>query len=314
MPNKSDKMMPFKGSNMDNQEFKTIIKSMRPPFLILTPICLLLGWSFVFATQDDFSPLLLALSFIGAMLAHISVNTLNEYLDFKSGLDLITKRTDFSGGSGALPENPNMANSVLIIGIFSLVITCLIGLFFIFHYGWKIFPLGLAGMIIIITYTRWLNKHPFLCLLSPGVGFGFLMVLGANFTLTGEYSSTLLFVSLIPFFLINNLLLLNQYPDIEADKKVGRYHFPIAFGVSYSNVIFGLFLFLTTVVIISAVTFQILPMLSLITLLPLALSLFSLTGAVKFREKIGSHPQYLAANVVATITAIILLSISIIFG
>lgn len=299
---------------MNNQEFRTIIKSIRPSFLILTPICLLLGWSSVFAKQESFSALLLVLSFTGAMLAHISVNTLNEYLDFKSGLDLITKKTAFSGGSGALPENPNMANSVLFVGILSLIITCLIGLFFIFHYGWQILPLGLSGMIIIVTYTRWLNKHPFLCLISPGFGFGFLMVLGANFTLTGEFSSSLCFVSLIPFFLINNLLLLNQYPDIEADKKTGRYHFPIAFGVSYSNVIFGLFVLLTMVVIISAVTFHILPMLSLIALLPLPLSLFSLTGAIKFRENIGNHPQYLAANVVATIAAIILLSTSIIFG
>lgn len=299
---------------MDNQEFKTLIMSTRPPFLILTPICLLLGWSLVFAKQDDFSVLLLALSFTGAILAHISVNTLNEYLDFKSGLDLITKRTGFSGGSGALPKKPNMAKSVLFIGIFSFFMTFLIGLFFIFYYGWQILPLGLAGMITIVTYTRWLNRHPFLCLLSPGFGFGFLMVLGANFALTGEYSSSLVFVSLIPFFLINNLLLLNQYPDIEADKKAGRYHFPIAFGVSNSNVIFGLFILLTMMVTIIAITFHILPMLSLIAFLPLPLSLFSLTGAIKFRENIGNHPQYLAANVIATIAAIILLSISIIFG
>lgn len=299
---------------MDNQEFSTIIKSIRPPFLILTPACLLLGWSLVFARQESFSALLLVLSFTGAMLAHISVNTLNEYLDFKSGLDLITKRTDFSGGSGALPENPSMANSVLFIGIFSLTIIFLIGLFFIFHYGWKILPLGLAGMIIIVTYTRWLNKHPLLCLISPGLGFGFLMVLGANFALTGEYSSSLTFISLVPFLLINNLLLLNQYPDIEADRKIGRYHFPIAFGISSSNAVYGLFILLTTVVVITAITLQILPTVSLITLLPLLLSLFSLSGAVKFREKIGEHPQYLAANVVATIAAILLLSISITFG
>lgn len=299
---------------MDNQEFRTLIMSTRPPFLILTPICLLLGWSLVFSKQNDFSVLLLVISFTGAILAHISVNTLNEYLDFKSGLDLITKRTGFSGGSGALPKNPNMAKSVLFIGIFSFFMTFLIGLFFIFYYGWQILPLGLAGMITIVTYTRWLNRHPFLCLFSPGFGFGFLMVLGANFALTGEYSSSLVFISLIPFFLINNLLLLNQYPDIEADIKAGRYHFPIAFGVSNSNVIFGLFILLTMMVIISAIIFQILPMLSLIVFLPLPLSLFSLIGAIKFRENIGSHPQYLAANVIATIAAIVLLSISIIFG
>jgi len=43
------------------------------------------------------------LALLGAFLAHVSVNTLNEYYDFKSGLDLETIRTPFSGGSGALP-------------------------------------------------------------------------------------------------------------------------------------------------------------------------------------------------------------------
>ena len=48
-------------------------------------------------------PLILALA--GGLLAHISVNALNEYLDFTSGLDLTTLRTPFSGGSGTLPAN-----------------------------------------------------------------------------------------------------------------------------------------------------------------------------------------------------------------
>ena len=56
-------------------------------------------------TQFYFSDLMLVL--IGAVSAHISVNTFNEYFDFLSGLDAKTVKTPFSGGSGALVENPN---------------------------------------------------------------------------------------------------------------------------------------------------------------------------------------------------------------
>ena len=38
------------------------------------------------------------LAFIGLLLAHISVNTLNDYFDYRSGIDLETRRTPFSGG------------------------------------------------------------------------------------------------------------------------------------------------------------------------------------------------------------------------
>lgn len=38
--------------------------------------------------------------------------------------------------------------------------------------------------------------------------------------------------SLLPFFLVNNLLLLSQYPDVEADRAVGRLTLPILLGRS----------------------------------------------------------------------------------
>jgi 1,4-dihydroxy-2-naphthoate octaprenyltransferase len=44
------------------------------------------------------------------------------------------------------------------------------------------------------------------------------------------------------------------------------------------------------------------------------LALFSLSGALKYRENIGSYPQYLGSNVAATILTPLLLGISIIYG
>ena len=57
-------------------KFSAIIQSMRGPFLILTPICVFLGVSTVVANGASIDPYLLALALAGALLAHISVNTL----------------------------------------------------------------------------------------------------------------------------------------------------------------------------------------------------------------------------------------------
>ena len=116
---------------------------------------------------------------------------------------------------------------------------------------------------------------------------------------------------MVPFFLVNNLLLLNHYPDIKADAKAGRYHFPIAYGVRRSNVVYGLFALATAVVIIAAVQTGQLPMLSLIALLPMPLALFALYGAVKHGAAIGNYPQYLGANVAVTILTTLLLGVSL---
>ncbi|GAI31321.1 unnamed protein product, partial [marine sediment metagenome] len=58
-------------------------------------------------------------AFIGLLLAHISVNVLNDYFDYRSGIDLEAKRTPFSGGSGILPAGLLKPGQVLWLGLVS---------------------------------------------------------------------------------------------------------------------------------------------------------------------------------------------------
>lgn len=293
---------------------KTILATFRPSFLILTPACVFLGLSLSLSTASQINWFDFFLILIGATSAHIAANTLNEYYDFKSGLDLQTNKTPFSGGSGALPENPAAANSVLIAGWISVIFTILIGIYFIFSQGDQILPIGLAGLLLVITYTQLINRSPILCLVSPGLGFGLLMVVGTYLILTGSFSGLVWFAPFVPFFLINNLLLLNQYPDIEADRNVGRNTFPIVFGIKNSNRIYFLFLVIPYSLITFAIFNQSIPILSFIALLPMLLSLFALLGALKYKANIAIYPQYLAANVAASILTPILLGLAIING
>jgi 1,4-dihydroxy-2-naphthoate octaprenyltransferase len=293
---------------------KAVFQSMRPPFLLLTPVCVFAGMSTAVANQTDPEPHLLVLALLGALLAHIAVNTLNEYFDFRSGLDLTTVRTPFSGGSGALPQYPEAQNTVFAVGLVATVATFLIGLFFLWEQGPGIVPIGVVGLLLVFTYTTWINRQPYLCLIAPGAGFGFLMVVGTQYVLEGTFSLLPWLVAAIPFFLVNNLLLLNQYPDIQADSKVGRNHFPIAYGVEISNRVYGLFVLAAIAVISIAVAVGYFPLLSLISLLPMPLALYAYYGAVRYGTEIGSAPQYLGANVAVAIITTLLLGISLLLG
>lgn len=71
------------------------IGPMRPNFLILTPACVFLGIATAFWSGATLNALYIVLILAGALMAHISVNALNEYHDFKSGLDLVTEATPF---------------------------------------------------------------------------------------------------------------------------------------------------------------------------------------------------------------------------
>ncbi len=287
---------------------KILIQSARPPFLLLPLACVLLGVSSVNQPIDG---LLLSLIIVAALLANAAVNLLNEHYDFKSGLDLKTIRTPFSGGSGALVAEPKALNSVLILGLVFIALILFIGLYFVLLRGWWLIPFGLLGILIIATYTPWINKHPYLCLIAPGLGIGLMMVVGTQFVLTGQLQWSSFLIGLIPFLLINNLLLLNQYPDIDADKSVGRYHFPIAFGVEKSNVVFLVSLLISILLVVVYVQYKLLPMLSLVTLAPISLGFVSYWGAKKHGKEIGKYPQYLALNVMTAILTPVFLSASL---
>lgn len=295
-------------------KLKVVLQAIRPSFLILTPVCVFLGLSTSLTIESSMNLSLFFIILIGAISAHISVNTLNEYYDFKSGLDLKTKRTPFSGGSGALPNYPEMAGLIFIIGLVSLFVTIIIGIYLFLEHAMQILSIGIVGVALIITYTQWLNRFPFLCLIAPGLGFGVLMVVGTHVILKGEHSQLPWLISLIPFFLINNLLLLNQYPDVKADASVGRNTFPIAFGIKKSNFVYAVFMLAAYSLILFYIVKGYIPILSIIALLPLVFSLFALIGAVKHASKTGDFPQYMGANVAAAILTPLLLGISIVTG
>ena len=219
-----------------------IIGPMRPNFLLLTPACVVLGLAVAqwrgFAT--DWGHFLLVLA--GAVAAHIAVNALNEYADFRSGLDLTTTKTPFSGGTGTLPANPDKARHALITGCVAVAVTAAIGVYFVLVRGWGLLPLGLLGLLNIVAYTPKITRSVLLCLLAPGLGFGPMMVMGTEFCLTGSYSWTGVLASLTPFFLVSNLLLLNQFPDLGPDRAAGRRHLIIVQGLGRGVTVYGLFL------------------------------------------------------------------------
>lgn len=286
-----------------------ILGPMRVPFLLLTPACVLLGIGTAFWSQESVNGFYIILVMIGAVASHISVNAFNEYFDFKTGLDKHTTRTPFSGGSGTLPSHPEMAKSALMTAIISWLITSAIGIYFVIERGWGLLPLGLIGIIMLYAYTRWFVYNPWLCLVAPGLGFGTLMVMGTHYVLTGEYSWTAFAASLIPFFLVSNLLLLNQFPDVEPDRNIGRRHFPVLIGVKKSSLIYGSFLFLSYLVIIFGVIQQWFPLTALIGLATLVLAVPAFIGAYRYSGDIPKLIPAMGLNVIINLATPVLLAV-----
>lgn len=293
---------------------KDIFGPMRVPFLALAIVCVLLGLGTAVRSAGSVSALHVLLALMGAISAHISVNTFNEYFDFKSGLDARTERTPFSGGSGVLPEKPGMARSVLYTALASLTVTSLIGVYFLFVRGIALLPLGLLGLFLIVAYTPWLTRSPVLCLIAPGLGFGPLMVMGTHFVLTGQYSWAGFIVSLVPFFLVSNLLLLNQFPDVEADRSVGRKHMLIVLGRQCGSLVYSLFLALAYLAIVVGVWWGQLPKSALLGLATLLLAVPASIGSFRHAENTPNLIPYLGLNVIINLVTPILVAVGLFVG
>ena len=291
-----------------------VLGIIRPPFLVLTPVCVLLGLGTAIWSSGSVSTGLFILVLIGALCAHVSVNSFNEYLYLRSGLDLSTKRTPFSGGSGVLPAHPEMAAFAVGIAVVSLAITTVIGAYLVLIRGIDLLPLGILGLLIIYFYTNQINRNPVLCLIAPGLGFGPLMVLGTHFVLSGAYSWTAFIASLIPFFLVSDLLLLNQFPDVDADKAVGRQNFPIALGRRASSYIYGAFLLFAYLTIALGVYVELLPTMAMLGLITAVIAIPVFVGVRRYADDIEKLVPYMGLNVVINLLTPLLLFASLLFG
>ena len=291
------------------KKLNSLTGPMRIPFLMLTPCCVFLSVSSAIWTSGEVNPLYVVLVFIAALAAHVCVNTLNEYYDFKSGLDYKTIRTPFSGGSGTLPAMPEKSNVPLVVGGITFLLVVLVGLFFSTVRGFLVFPLGILGLGLVVTYTIWIARIPFLSLIAPGMGFGILMVMGSVYVLTGEFTWTSAVVSFVPFFLVNNLLLLNQFPDVEADEGVGRRNYPIVIGKKASSMLYTSFLLFAYLAICLGVFLKQLPTASLLGLLTLIIAIPTVRGVFRFSEDTRRLIPYLGFNVLINLLTPVLLGV-----
>lgn len=281
---------------------------MRLDYMYLDVGCVTLGTAAAIYTHGNINVLHAILAFIGGTAAHISVNSLNEYLDFRSGLDMTTDKTPFSGGTGTLPQRPELAPAALGIAIGGLAITILIGLYFWLVTGWPIVPLGLLGVLLILTYTTWITRLPALTLVNTGLGFGLLMVPGTYYVLTETFSWTALFAALPPFFLGNNLQLLNQFPDVEVDRAAGRRNLPILLGRRAGSLLFGLNVLLTFGSLLAGAWLGHLPPASLLGLLMLPMGMAAVRGVYLNADDLPRLVPFMGYNVLLNIVTPILMA------
>jgi len=281
----------------------------RAPFLLLPPTLVAAGAAAA-AWDGAFSWARTLLALIGLVALHMAVNILNEWSDMRTGIDLETERTPFSGGSGTLPAGGMGTKAALVFGLVCSGVGLTIGLWFLWKVGWFLLPIMLAGAVSVLTYTDVLARIG-VGEIAAGFGLGAGPVVGAALVQGGGWSDAAAAASIPAFFMTFNLLLLNEFPDEKADRGGGRRNLVILLGRKTAAWIYVVAGIATPAALIAAVILGVLPALCLVAVLPSLL----LAKPVQWAASDPSEPvpiPALGANVVWNLATNTLVALTLI--
>ena len=264
------------------------LRAIRFRFLAASAIAVTCGLALaIWASPSQFNILNAILIYLGVFCLHSSVDLLNDYFDFKRGIDLKTKKTKFSGGTGVLPEGLLSPHSVYLAGIVFLFMGLIIGGVFVILKGYIIgLILSFAAISIILYSTKLVNLG--LGELFVGIK-GMLIVIGTFYVQTSLISIESIVLGVVVGLLSSMVLFVNSIPDMRADKEGGRKTLAILLDLYSSKVKFYFLMGLVTLIYISAIIFfngldnNFISVIPIIFLLPLAVKIL-----VEFKRYITS--------------------------
>ena len=270
------------------------LRVIRVRFLLASIIAVSVGMALHWSQNGSVDYLDLILTFAGVMALHASVDLLNDYWDFKRGIDTKTTRTKMSGGTGVLPEGLLKPSSVYRAGIAFLIIGSLIGSYFVMTHGILIaIILGFAILSIYFYSTK---------IVDSGLGEffvavkGSMIVIGTFFIQSGDVNIESILAGIVIGTLSSLVLFIASFPDHDADKSKGRKTLVIVVGKKKAIKLFWIFPLISYAVILIGVSASLFPVLSLITLLSFPLIIKSGLGLQKNYDAIDELVPFMSST------------------
>ena len=240
------------------------LRVIRVRFLLASIIAVSAGLAITWWNTSSITIFDAILTICGVLALHASVDLLNDYWDFKRGIDTTTHRTKMSGGSGVLPEGLLKPAQVYAAGIAFLIIGTAIGIYFVATDGIVIGIILAFAVISIYFYSTkivdWGLAEVFVAIK------GSMIVIGTYFVQTSQITESTVLAGIVIGVLSSLVLFITSFPDHDADKAKGRKTLVISLGMQKACSILWIFPAITYGITIIAVIFEIFPVFCLIIL------------------------------------------------
>ena len=205
------------------------LRATRLPFLSATVVPVGLGTA-IAGLNGAWHWWVFLLTFLGACFVHLGLNVANDVFDTMSGADQAnTTPTQFSGGSRVIMYGLLSLKQMAALSIGFYLAAIAVGLILAATRGWALMWIGVAGVLISVAYTAPPLRlvHRGLGEIAVAVGFGPIMVLGAQFVQEQRVTWEGFYASLPIAILIALVLYANEVPDRPGDAKAGKRTLPV---------------------------------------------------------------------------------------
>lgn len=187
------------------------------------------------AFYDSFRPLPFSICLLFAVMAQIVSNFANEYFDYRNGMD----RKGREGFRRGVTEGDIKPSSMLRATLILLAATCAVGCTLIYWGGWWLIAVGVAVAVFALAYSTgpWPLSHHGLGDVAVFIFFGLVPVMLTTYVQTGNWEAwpVALPVASAVGFMGVNVLLVNNYRDMDDDKQVGKNTIVVKFGRKFAS-------------------------------------------------------------------------------
>ncbi|NCC53786.1 MAG: 1,4-dihydroxy-2-naphthoate octaprenyltransferase, partial [Spartobacteria bacterium] len=213
------------------QKMKNWMAAVRPKTLWAAGAPVIMGTALAYA-DGGFHALTALAALTGALLIQIGANIWNDYGDALRGAD--DEHRDGPIRITQTGEIPTV--TVRNMGLLAFALAAIPGLYLLGHAGWPVAVIGVSSIVAGLWYTG--GRHP---LAYMGMGepfvlifFGPVAVGGAYFVQALDINATVLLLGLIPGLLSVAILAVNNYRDMEGDRRVGKHTLAVRFGPRFA--------------------------------------------------------------------------------
>lgn len=239
----------MQNSNIEN--IKAWVGLSRPPFHTVGILPFILGTILAYRINSNFSIEIFILGVLGVILIMLSTYHSGEYFDYRG--DMISNRlhnNQFAGGTRVLLAGKMSPLVPLWTSIIAIIIAAAIGLFlqFILKTGPCTLLLGFLGAFPGFFYST----EP-IRLVKRGIGeifigfcYGWLPVASAYYIQTGTIHPIIHWLAIPIGLTVFNVILLNEFPDYEADKATDKRNLLYRIGKQKGLVLYVAFSLLTS--------------------------------------------------------------------